>query len=95
MTVTAAPLRVLIVDDSAVIRGALGRIIDAEPDMKVATTAPNGRVALDALRHTAVDVVLLDVEMPEMDGITALPRILPPCVSRDNILRYSQFASGW
>jgi len=76
MTVTAAPLRVLIVDDSAVIRGALGRIIDAEPDMVVATTAPNGRVALDALRHTAVDVVLLDVEMPEMDGITALPRIL-------------------
>lgn len=76
MTKTAAPLRVLIVDDSAVIRGALGRIIEAESDMVVATTAPNGRVALDALRHTAVDVVLLDVEMPEMDGITALPRIL-------------------
>jgi two-component system chemotaxis response regulator CheB len=76
MTVHSAPIRVLIVDDSAVIRGALGRIIDAEPDLVVATTAPNGRVALDALRHTPVDVVLLDVEMPEMDGITALPRIL-------------------
>lgn len=76
MIATPAPLRVLIVDDSAVIRGALGRIIDAEPDLTVATTAPNGRVALDALKHTAVDVVLLDVEMPEMDGITALPRIL-------------------
>lgn len=76
MTPGAAPIRVLIVDDSAVIRGALGRIIDAEPDMKVVTTAPNGRMALDALKHTAVDVVLLDVEMPEMDGITALPRIL-------------------
>jgi two-component system chemotaxis response regulator CheB len=67
---------VLIVDDSAVIRGALGRIIDAESDMTVATTAPNGRMALDALKHTSVDIVLLDVEMPEMDGITALPRIL-------------------
>jgi two-component system chemotaxis response regulator CheB len=70
------PIRVLIVDDSAVIRGALGRIIDAEHDMTVATTAPNGKVALDALRHTKIDVVLLDVEMPEMDGLTALPLIL-------------------
>lgn len=76
MTGASAPIRVLIVDDSAVIRGALGRIIDAEADLTVATTAPNGRMALDALKHTPVDVVLLDVEMPEMDGITALPRIL-------------------
>ncbi len=76
MTKNADAIRVLIVDDSAVIRGALGRIVDSEPDMLVATTAPNGKVALDALRHTAVDVVLLDIEMPEMDGLTALPRIL-------------------
>lgn len=76
MSETPDPIRVLIVDDSAVIRGALGRIIDAEPDLMVATTAPNGKVALDALRHTKVDVVLLDVEMPEMDGLTALPLIL-------------------
>ncbi len=76
MSVHADPIRVLIVDDSAVIRGALGRIIDAEADMTVATTAPNGKVALDALRHTKIDVVLLDVEMPEMDGLTALPLIL-------------------
>ena len=70
------PVRVLIVDDSAVVRGALGRIIDAEPDLCVVTTAPNGRVALDALRHVEVDVVLLDVEMPEMDGLATLPRVL-------------------
>ncbi len=79
MTKPADAIRVLIVDDSAVIRGALGRIIDDEPDMLVATTAPNGRVALDALRHTVVDVVLLDVEMPEMDGLTALPLIIAAC----------------
>ncbi len=72
----ADAIRVLLVDDSAVIRGALGRIIDAEPDMFVVTTAPNGRVALDALRHAPVDVVLLDIEMPEMDGLTLLPKIL-------------------
>jgi two-component system chemotaxis response regulator CheB len=64
------------VDDSAVIRGALGRIIDDQPDMHVVTTAPNGRVALDALRHSPVDVVLLDIEMPELDGLSALPMIL-------------------
>ena len=76
MNKSADAIRVLIVDDSAVIRGALGRIVDAEQDMLVVTTAPNGRVALDALRHSPVDVVLLDIEMPEMDGLTALPQIL-------------------
>ena len=76
MTKPPDAIRVLIVDDSAVIRGALGRIIDGQTDMLVVTTAPNGRVALDALRHAKVDVVLLDVEMPEMDGLTALPLIL-------------------
>jgi two-component system chemotaxis response regulator CheB len=76
MTKPADAIRVLIVDDSAVIRGALGRIVDAEPDMYVVTTAPNGKVALDALRHSTVDVVLLDIEMPEMDGLTVLPLIL-------------------
>lgn len=76
MTAAGEKIRVLIVDDSAVIRGALGRIVDAEPDMTVVTTAPNGKVALAALKHSLVDVVLLDVEMPEMDGLTALPLIL-------------------
>jgi two-component system chemotaxis response regulator CheB len=66
----------MVVDDSVVVRGVFGRIIDAQPDMKVATTAANGRAALDALRQVEVDVVLLDVEMPEMDGLEALPKIL-------------------
>jgi two-component system chemotaxis response regulator CheB len=72
----AREIRVLIVDDSVVVRGSLGRIIDAEPDMRVVTTAVNGQDAVDALRHTEADVVLLDVEMPVMDGLTALPLIL-------------------
>ncbi len=70
------PIRVLVVDDSAVVRGAIGRILESVPDIKVVTTAPNGQLALDALKHCEVDVVLLDVEMPVMDGITTLPRIL-------------------
>lgn len=69
-------IRVMVVDDSTVIRGVLGRIIDAQPDMSVVASAHNGRSALDLLRHRQADIVLLDVEMPEMDGLTALPRIL-------------------
>lgn len=72
----AAPIRVLLVDDSAVVRGVFGRIVDAQPDMKVVTTAPNGRMALAALGHVPVDVVVLDVEMPEMDGLSALTEIV-------------------
>ena len=72
----ADAIRVLLVDDSVVVRGAIGKIVDAEPDLTVVTTAPNGRVALDALKHVAVDVVVLDIEMPEMDGLTALPQIV-------------------
>jgi two-component system chemotaxis response regulator CheB len=70
------PIRVLIVDDSAVVRGVLGRMVDAQDDMRVATTATNGRDALDALRLQEIDVVLLDIEMPVMDGLTALPLIV-------------------
>ena len=71
----ATPIRVLVVDDSAVVRGVLGRIVDAQPDMQVVTTATNGSDALDALRLQPIDVVLLDIEMPVMDGLTALPLI--------------------
>jgi two-component system chemotaxis response regulator CheB len=74
--VSARQFRVLLIDDSAVVRGALRQIIDAEPDMRVVATAPNGRLGLDELTRTPVDVVLLDVEMPEMDGLATLPRIL-------------------
>lgn len=69
------PIRVLVVDDSAVVRGVLGRMVDAQADMHVATTATNGSDALDALRLQQIDVVLLDIEMPVMDGLTALPLI--------------------
>jgi two-component system chemotaxis response regulator CheB len=75
-TSVAAPIRVLIVDDSAVVRGVLGRMVDAQPDMQVATTATNGSDALNALRLQEIDVVLLDIEMPVMDGLTALPLIV-------------------
>lgn len=68
--------KVLIVDDSAVIRGLVGRWLKDEPSISVVATASNGVFALKALEKHEVDVVILDIEMPEMDGMTALPKLL-------------------
>jgi two-component system chemotaxis response regulator CheB len=68
--------RVLICDDSAVIRGAIARILEADPMIRVVARASNGQAALDALKLHDVDVVVLDIEMPVMDGLTALPLLL-------------------
>lgn len=69
------PYRVLIVDDSAFIRRALKRIIGAEPDMEVTASAANGHLALRELEEHTVDVVVLDVEMPVMNGLDTLDAI--------------------
>jgi two-component system chemotaxis response regulator CheB len=87
-------IRVLVVDDSAVVRGILGRAVDAEPDMRVVTTATNGRDALDALRQQQVDIVLLDLEMPVMDGMTALPLIVEQHPSVKVIVTTSRTAAS-
>lgn len=68
--------KVLIVDDSAVVRGLVGRWLRDEPSISVVATASNGLIALKALDNHEVDVVILDIEMPEMDGMTALPKLL-------------------
>jgi two-component system chemotaxis response regulator CheB len=73
---TTPLIRVLLIDDSAVVRGAMRQIIDAAEDMQVVATASNGRLGLEELSRTPVDVVLLDIEMPELDGLATLPRIL-------------------
>ncbi|HEY0522554.1 MAG TPA: chemotaxis response regulator protein-glutamate methylesterase [Stellaceae bacterium] len=70
------PYRVMIVDDSAVIRGLLARTMEAEPDISVVTTASDGRMAVNALGRYDVEVIVLDIEMPVMDGLTALPLLI-------------------
>src|SRR5947209_18412388 len=88
------PLRVMVVDDSVVIRGLIGRWIEAEPDMVVAASL---RTRLDAVNHVErvnPDVALLDIEMPDLDVIAALPLlparkrnlivIMPPTLTRRN-----------
>jgi two-component system chemotaxis response regulator CheB len=69
-------LRVMVVDDSAVIRGLISRWIEAEPDMFVAASLRTGREAVEHVDRVDPDVAVLDIEMPDMDGISALPLML-------------------
>jgi two-component system, chemotaxis family, protein-glutamate methylesterase/glutaminase len=66
----------MICDDSAVIRGALARILESDPGIAVVAKVENGKLAVDQVRAANVDVVVLDIEMPVMDGLTALPQLL-------------------
>src|SRR6185312_8094635 len=61
---------------SAVIRTAIARMLESDPAVQVVARAANGQAAIDELRRTPVDVVVLDIEMPVMDGLTALPLLL-------------------
>ncbi len=69
-------VKIMVVDDSAVIRGLIKRMIDPEPDLNVIASAGNGQAAIDRLRRDPVDVIILDIEMPVMDGLTALPKLI-------------------
>lgn len=68
--------RVLIVDDSVVARSVFGRMIEAMPGFEVAASVSDARRALDYLNKHKVEVILLDIEMPGVDGLTALPDLL-------------------
>jgi two-component system, chemotaxis family, protein-glutamate methylesterase/glutaminase len=69
-------IRVLIVDDSALVRQLLSEIVNAEPDMVAVGAAPDPYVAREMIRGLDPDVVTLDVEMPRMDGLTFLERLM-------------------
>lgn len=68
--------RVLIIDDSALIRSILREIIDSQSDMEVVGVAPDPLVARDLIKQTNPDVLTLDVEMPKMDGLDFLGRLM-------------------
>jgi len=69
-------IRVLVVDDSAFMRKALREILESDPSIVVVGTARDGEDALEKLKNLAVDVVTLDINMPRMDGLTALKHIM-------------------
>ena len=70
------PIRVMVVDDSAVVRGLVSRWVDEEPGLKVVARHANGKLAVEDVARSAPDIVLLDIEMPVMDGLEALPLLL-------------------
>ena len=69
-------IRVVIADDHGVLRDGLAGVIAAQPDMELVATAANGAEAVEICRVAAPDVVLMDLEMPVMDGIDATKAIL-------------------
>lgn len=74
-------LRVAVADDQALMRTGFSMILDAEPDIEVVGEAANGREAVDLCRRLQPDVVLMDIRMPELDGIAATRR----CTEADDI----------
>ncbi len=69
-------IRVLVVDDTALMRKLISDILSKDPEIEVVGTAPNGYLALQKIKRLSPDVVTMDVEMPKMDGLTALAKIM-------------------
>ena len=84
------PKTVLVVDDSFMMRTLISDIVAADPDLQVIDTAENGKVALDKAKASKPDVILLDIEMPEMDGLETLKRLA--LISRAKVIIVSSVA---
>jgi two-component system chemotaxis response regulator CheB len=68
-------IKVLLVDDSAVIRKVLGDLLASDPDIEVVGTASNGKIALEQVQNLQPDIITMDIEMPEMNGLETVQKI--------------------
>lgn len=75
-TFDKSKVKVIVVDDSAVVRGLTRRFLEENPKISIVGTASNGKAGVDMVEAHDVDVVVLDIEMPVMDGLTAIPLML-------------------
>ncbi len=73
------PIQVLVVDDSAVVRGFIVRCLTADPRVEIIGSCSNGEMAIAQVARKKPDVIVLDIEMPVMDGLEALPKLLQAC----------------
>ncbi|MFG2329908.1 response regulator [Streptomyces sp. NPDC048604] len=101
---TGRRIRVVVADDEPLIRAGIRMILTSDPEIEVVAEAANGREAVDAARAHAADVVLLDIQMPVLDGLAALPElrraapsarvvVLTTFGERENVLRALEHGS--
>ncbi len=81
-----SPIRILVVDDSVVARRIISEVLNQEADLEVVGTAPNGLIALTKIERLKPDLVTLDIDMPELDGIETLRRIRAEHLTVDVIM---------
>jgi DNA-binding NarL/FixJ family response regulator len=89
---TGPPVRVVVIDDQALVRMGLRALLETEPDTELVAEAEDGRAGLAAVRRTVPDVVLMDVRMPVLDGLAALREITAdPALSRVRVVVLTTF----
>ncbi|MEE1754399.1 response regulator transcription factor [Streptomyces sp. SP18CS02] len=102
---TGASIRVVVADDEPLIRAGIRVILTSDPGIEVVAEAANGREAVDRARSHAADVVLLDIQMPVLDGLAALPElrravpearviVLTTFGERENVLRALEYGGA-
>jgi DNA-binding NarL/FixJ family response regulator len=87
----SAAIRLAVVDDQALVRGGLVMLLESQADMTVSVQASDGREALEKLASTEVDVVLMDVRMPVLDGLEATARLLADRPTSPRVIMLTTF----